>query len=150
MSSRHARFVPSVAENSGSYFLWTPARSARTWVIVSQNIVLGEPVRLVAVEVDPFDAVAIAAARRDHVHRRHRRPRLSWLLDSVCQQPMATCDKSVRDTVAGNRRKPVRSVAMNHHCGAYHCRTKLRIIDIISVCFLPLHTHAHTSKRQGN
>ena len=38
MSSRHARFVPSVAQNSGSYFLGTPARSARTWVIVSQKI----------------------------------------------------------------------------------------------------------------
>jgi hypothetical protein len=30
-------------------------------------VVLGEPVRLVAVEVDPFDTVAVAVARRDHV-----------------------------------------------------------------------------------
>ena len=36
--------------------------------------VLREPVRLVAVQVDPFDALAVAAARRHHKHRRHRRP----------------------------------------------------------------------------
>ena len=38
MSSRYARFVPSVAQNSGSYFLGTPASSALTWVTVSQKI----------------------------------------------------------------------------------------------------------------
>lgn len=36
-------------------------------------VVLGKPVGLVVFEVDPFNAVAVAAARRDHVHRRHRR-----------------------------------------------------------------------------
>src|SRR5258705_5166642 len=35
-------------------------------------VVLGEPVGLLGVEVDPLDAVGIPAARRDHVHRRHR------------------------------------------------------------------------------
>ena len=37
MSSRHAHFFPSAARNSGSHFLGTPARSALTWVTVSQN-----------------------------------------------------------------------------------------------------------------
>ena len=170
MSSRHAHLFPSSARNHGNYFRGTPARSARTWVIVSQNssstlsldspttstlgtpansrrttlasgraspvhhswrmakssnrspssvcrssdralahrdegpplrapvgavvgtrrgtglpflhlnrldrgntvVVLRELVRLVAVEVDPLNSVAVAATRRDHVHRRHR------------------------------------------------------------------------------
>ena len=37
MSSLYAHFIPSVAQNIGSYFSGIPARSARTWVIVSQN-----------------------------------------------------------------------------------------------------------------
>jgi hypothetical protein len=37
MSSRYTRFFPSTALGSGSYFLGAPARSALTWVIVSQN-----------------------------------------------------------------------------------------------------------------
>src|SRR6516165_2439155 len=35
-------------------------------------VVLGEPVGLLAVEVDPFDAVGVAATHGHHVHRRHR------------------------------------------------------------------------------
>ncbi len=38
MSSHYAYFVPSAARNSGSYFLGTPARSARTWVTASQKV----------------------------------------------------------------------------------------------------------------
>ena len=35
-------------------------------------VILRKPLRLVWVEVDPFDAVRVAAALRDRVHRRHR------------------------------------------------------------------------------
>src|SRR6516164_1920592 len=37
MSSHHAHFFLLVTYESGNYFLGTPARSALTWVIVSQN-----------------------------------------------------------------------------------------------------------------
>jgi len=37
MSSRHAQLFPFRAQNSGNYFRSTPARSALTWVIVSQH-----------------------------------------------------------------------------------------------------------------
>src|SRR5262249_9580612 len=36
-------------------------------------VVLRERIHLVAVQVDPLDAVGVAAARRHHIHRRHRR-----------------------------------------------------------------------------
>ena len=170
MSNHHAQVFLSVTQLSGNYFRGTPARSALTWVIVSQNssstfsrtapppppsapppvpgapawprvglrrsttpggcrsrqtarprgcvvadlgacwrhtrpplrppvravvvswrgtglpfldvnglvrrntvVVPGKLVGRVAVEVDPFDVVSVAAAHRDHVHRRHRR-----------------------------------------------------------------------------
>src|SRR6185369_12127534 len=37
MSSQYAPFVPSATRKSGTYFFATTARSALTWVIVSQN-----------------------------------------------------------------------------------------------------------------
>ena len=37
MSSNYARCFPSTGRNGGSYFLGTPARSALTWLMVSQN-----------------------------------------------------------------------------------------------------------------
>jgi len=36
-------------------------------------VFLFEPIRLVRVEVDPLDAIGVTAARRHHIHRRHRR-----------------------------------------------------------------------------
>ena len=44
--------------------------------------VLREPVRLLGFHVDPLDAVALAAARRHHIHRVIAAPRLRWWLDS--------------------------------------------------------------------
>src|SRR6516162_7938775 len=47
---------------------------AYNWLVGRHPVVsLGEPISLVAVEKYPLDAIGVAAARGDHVHRRHRR-----------------------------------------------------------------------------
>ena len=51
-----------------------------------------EPVGLIAVKVDPLDAIGVATARRHHIHRRHRCLRLGCC-GSVSQHPMAMPDK---------------------------------------------------------
>src|SRR5271166_2162094 len=66
-------------------------------------VVLRKPIGLVAVEVDPFDAVGVATARRHHIHRRHRR--LLGPLVAGPQSPTtraATSDKPARTSTAGN------------------------------------------------
>ena len=69
-------------------------------------VVLGEPVRLVAVEVDPFDAVALAATRRDHEHRRHRRPPSPLVGFSLTapRRPRPTNRRDVGEATGGNPR----------------------------------------------
>src|SRR6185503_19865900 len=71
-------------------------------------VVLGEPVRLVAVEIDPFDAVALAATRRHHIHRRHRRPP-SPLVGLSLPAP----DGHVRQTGAGDRGRQLAEIDRN-------------------------------------
>jgi hypothetical protein len=137
MSSRHVHFLLFGAPRSGNYFRGTPARSGLTWVIVSQNSsstfsfdspttstfgtpastrrTLREPVGLVAVEVDPFDAVAVTAARRHHVHRRHRRPRLRWGGFNV-PAPDGRVRQPVPDIAGGNRNRSKARFPCGHHC----------------------------------
>ena len=98
-------------------------------------VVLGELVCLFAVEVDPFDAVALAATRRHHVHRRHRRPPFP-LVGSSLTAP----DHHVRQTTAtsrqatdGNRcRRVLPSVI---HCEGDHCGNSFLIMDILASNF---------------
>ena len=246
MSSRHARFFPPSAQSSGSYFLGTPARSALTWVTVSQKssstfsldspttsilgtpassrrttlasgsaspvhhswrmakssnrspssvcrnpprrladrdarpplrapvrpvvgarrgpdlpflhlhrfhgrntvVVLGEPVGLVTVEVDPLDAVAVAAARRHHVYRRHRRLPVSagGLQSAISRWPRPTNRAGHRREAT--RRRSTAKLAFGHHCEAYHCRNYFLIMDILAINFQPLLSQHHIKARK--
>ena len=209
--------------NSGSYFLGTPARSARTWVTASQNssstfsldrpttstlgtpassrrttlssgqrvsgpplladgkvvepvalvgvpqrgatlagrdsrpplrapvravvgdldrfhrrdavVVLGEPVRLVAIEVYPFDAVGIPTAAVTTYAVVIAASQVRWLLDSVCQQPDGPSDKPVRDIVAGNWWRLTASLALQSHCEGDHYGNCFTIMDILASNF---------------
>ena len=105
MSSRHAHFLPSDARKSGNYFRGTPARSALTWVIVSQN----------SSSTFSFD-------RPDHLHLRHpgqfaahhlgigqgvAGPPLLADVEVVESLALAVCRSSARRLLTGTRA---------HHC----------------------------------
>ena len=67
---------------------------------------LGEPVGLIAVEVDPFNAVGVAAAGCYRIHRRHRcLPGPLIVADHSLTAPQARSAER-RGTSAGHVRKP--------------------------------------------
>ena len=97
----------------------------------STVVVPGKLVGRVRVEVDPLDAVGVAAAHRDHVHRRHRRLPYPLAAGPQVSHP-------ARDRCRTNRwSPPATGVAQpwSPPCRAESQGNNFRQIDIISVSF---------------
>ena len=120
-------FLSICCMESGIYFLGTPARSARTWVMVSQNS--SSTFSLDRPTTSTFGTPAVPGAP-------------PW------PRAVAASDKPVWDVAAGNRTISMARLTVSHHCEADHCRKCFCIIDLITGCFLALLTHRATLRRR--
>ena len=115
MSSRYAHFFPSAARNSGSYFLGTPARSARTWVTVSQKISstfsLDRPTTSIFGTPASSRRTTVASGSASPVHH-------SW--------------RMAKEATGRDR---LRAFAFSHHCERYHYGNCFLIMDILASNF---------------
>ena len=109
-------------------------------------VVLREAVCLVAVEVDPFDAVAVAAARRYRIHHRHHRlpfAIVSWTLGCLHPSPVG---QPRRDVLMRN--SPRSRVEVCHRppkCETHHAEIVSILMGILAGNFslLLAHTEGH-------
>ncbi len=101
----------------------------------------GRTRRLVAVKVDPFDAVVVAlpAVTCTVVIAASR---VRWRLDLSVPAPDGPVRQTVGDIVGGNRRRSARpGLPSINHYEIYHCGNRSTTVDIIAVQFLSLQAH---------
>ncbi len=114
MSSCHGRLFPFAERTNGIYFLGTPARSARTWVIVSQKIS----------STFSFDKPTTSTFATPATSRR-----TTLGSGSLLGPPL------LADGEGGNRTRSIATFAFNHRCETYHCGNFFLSMDILASNF---------------
>src|SRR6476619_3525502 len=107
MSSRHNQFFPSSARRGRNHFRGTPARSALTWVIVSQKssstFSLDRPTTSTLGRPANSRRTTLASGSASPVHH-------SWrMAKSSNRSPSSVCRSTLRRLAAGDARPPLRA-----------------------------------------
>ena len=108
-------FLSIRCTESRSYFLGTPASSARAWVTASQKI-----------------SSTFSLDRPDHLDLRHPGQfpaHHRGLGQRVAGPPL------LADGEGGNRTRSIAIFAFSHRCEAYHCGNYFLIMDILASNF---------------
>ena len=111
---------------------------------------LCESVCLLAVEIDPLDAVSVFLARRHHVHGRHRCPSGPSIAGSQFDSTARLRPQNCRSSLARvGSRNACHLDARRLQCDTHHCGNICRFIDSIADYFLLFRSTAASSPTGG-